>query len=91
MDGAYRIADKLYPRILGRTPNEEEALWTQQWEGPPYHYLLGPSAKPMRRDPRFLDVAERIGLLAYWRSGRLPDFCRVNPEPVCSKIRRPKS
>lgn len=87
MDGAYRIADKLYPRIVGKSPDANERLWIRQWEGPPYHYLVGPGAGPMRRDPRFLGVAERIGLLAYWRSGRLPDFCRAQPEPICSELR----
>jgi DNA-binding winged helix-turn-helix (wHTH) protein/TolB-like protein len=31
---------------------------------------------PMRRDPRFMQLAARIGLVDYWRSsGRWPDFC----------------
>jgi hypothetical protein len=30
----------------------------------------------MRRDPRFMALAARIGLVQYWRStGRWPDFC----------------
>jgi adenylate cyclase len=40
-------------------------------------FLFGPRTAPMRRDPRFLQLAARIGLLDYWRkSGKWPDFCR---------------
>ncbi|WP_338468397.1 BTAD domain-containing putative transcriptional regulator [Novosphingobium sp. ZN18A2] len=32
--------------------------------------------KPLQRDPRFLKLAARSGLLAYWQeSGQWPDFC----------------
>ena len=86
LDDAYRVADKLYPRLVGRDPHEEDLLWLRQWEGPPYPYLTGVAARPMRRDPRYLDLAERVGLLAYWRSGRLPDFCTVAHEPICGAI-----
>jgi DNA-binding winged helix-turn-helix (wHTH) protein/tetratricopeptide (TPR) repeat protein len=86
LDGAYRIADRLYPRLVGETPKEEEELWLRQWEGPPYQYLMGAAAEPMRRDPRFLLLAKRTGLLTYWRSGRLPDFCTQSHEPICSQI-----
>jgi hypothetical protein len=51
-------------------------------------YLTGPGAAALRRDPRYLALAERTGLLAYWRTGRLPDFCRQRqPESICSKLR----
>jgi hypothetical protein len=84
--GAYRIANKLYPVLVGRTAAEEQALWLPQWQEPPFQYLMGDAAAGMRRDPRFLEVARRTGLLAYWRTGRLPDFCRKQPEPVCAKM-----
>lgn len=33
--------------------------------------------RPILRDPRFIGVASRMGLLAYWRqTGIWPDFCR---------------
>ena len=32
---------------------------------------------PILRDPRFIELAQRLGLLAFWRSsGAWPDFCR---------------
>jgi hypothetical protein len=85
-DAAYGIADKLYPRRVGRTPAETERIWLNEPEGPPLEFITSPSAAPIRRDPRFLALAARTGLLAYWRSGRLPDFCRQNPEPVCRDL-----
>ncbi len=88
-DGAYKIADKLYPRRVGRTPAETERIWLDDPEGQgPPAFITSPGAAPMRRDPRYLQLAERTGLLAYWRSGRLPDFCRKEPEPICTQLLR---
>ena len=48
-------------------------------------FLFTPQAAPMRRDPRFMPLAARIGLLDYWRStGKWPDFCTgQHPEIDC--------
>jgi hypothetical protein len=52
-------------------------------------FLTAGAAQPLRRDSRYLALAERVGLLEYWRSGRLPDFCTdPKPEPVCAAIRK---
>jgi DNA-binding winged helix-turn-helix (wHTH) protein/TolB-like protein len=41
---------------------------------PPYLFL--PPTAPLRSDPRFMQVAAKLGLLAYWRAtGHWPDFC----------------
>jgi len=89
LDGAYAIADKFYPRRIGRTPEETERIWLNDPDdGGPLPFITSPAAAPMRRDPRYLALAERTGLLAYWRSGRPPDFCRRNPEPVCRELLR---
>ena len=32
------------------------------------------------------ELAQRVGLLDYWRSGRAPDFCRKQPEPICAQL-----
>ena len=38
--------------------------------------LFRPTLKPVRQDPRFMNVAQRFGLLEHWRrSGKWPDFC----------------
>ena len=87
IDGAFAFANQLYPRIQGQSPAETEALWVDQPGKPPFSFLSAPALAPMRRDPRFLGLAERTGLLAYWRSGRLPDFCRPpRAEPVCKRL-----
>lgn len=89
LDGAYAIADKLYPRRVGRTPADTERIWLDEPDGdPPLEFITSPAAAPLRRDPRYLQLAQRVGLLAYWRSGRLPDFCRKQPEPICSQFRK---
>jgi hypothetical protein len=41
---------------------------------PPYLFL--PNTAAMRSDPRFMQVAAKLGLVDYWRStGQWPDFC----------------
>jgi hypothetical protein len=38
--------------------------------------IFRPPLRNFRRDPRFMLVAKRLGLLDYWRSsGKWPDFC----------------
>lgn len=40
------------------------------------YVLFRPWMASMRRDPRFMGLAQRIGLTDYWRqSGKWPDFC----------------
>jgi len=48
-------------------------------------FLFTPQMAPLRRDPRFMPLAARIGLLDYWRStGKWPDFCvGAHPEVDC--------
>jgi tetratricopeptide (TPR) repeat protein len=39
-------------------------------------FLFRPNLAPLRRDPRFMPLAARLGLVDYWRStGKWPDFC----------------
>jgi len=88
LDAAYSIADRLFPRRVGSTPAETEKIWLDDPDPPPFEFVTSPAAAPMRRDPRFLALAERTGLLAYWRSGRPPDFCGKSPEPICKALLR---
>ena len=86
-DDAYAIAGKIYPRRVGRTPAETEQIWINDPDGAgPLHFITSPGGAPMRRDPRYLQLAQRVGLLDYWRSGRRPDFCRKQPEPICAQL-----
>jgi hypothetical protein len=88
LDSAYDFADRLYPSRLGRTPAEEDRIWLDNPGCLPLAFITSPAAAPLRRDPRYLPLAQRVGLLEYWRSGRLPDFCTVNHEPICKAIAR---
>ena len=85
-DSAYGISAKLYPRRIGRTPAETERIWLDEPESPSVEFITSPAAAPLRRDPRYLQLAQRVGLLDYWRSGRAPDFCRKQPEAICSQL-----
>jgi DNA-binding winged helix-turn-helix (wHTH) protein/TolB-like protein len=87
-DSAFAIADKLYPNRIGRTAADEDRIWFDRPFVNGTEYLTGPGAAALRRDPRFLPLAERTGLLLYWRRGRLPDFCGLpRPEPICARLR----
>ena len=88
MDASFAIARKLYSRQAGRSRAEDEELWLQQPPNFMLTLLSAPAGAPLRRDPRFLQLAEQTGLLRYWRSEHLPDFCtRGTPEPVCRRLR----
>ncbi len=44
--------------------------------------LFAPLMDPARRDPRFIALAGRLGLVDYWtRSGKWPDFCAASDLP----------
>lgn len=87
LDAAYGLADKLYPKRVGRTAQEEEQLWLDNPDPMPLELVTSPAAADLRRDPRYVALARRTGLLAYWRTGRRPDFCATKPEPVCASLR----
>lgn len=86
LDSAYAIADRLYPKRVGRTAAETQRIWLDQPIVALQELISAPATAPMRRDPRFRVVTQRLGLWDYWRSGRLPDFCRRRAEPVCAEL-----
>jgi hypothetical protein len=87
-DDAFRIARILYPPRVAASRQEEDRLWVRDPVRVPTAFLSSPALAPLRRDPRFLPLAESLGLLRYWRSGRLPDFCTGTAEPVCTSLRK---
>lgn len=88
LDSAFEIADKLFPDRMGQSPAEAEAIWLKDDEPGPLALLSAPSTAAMRRDPRFLEIARRSGVLQYWRTTHLPDFCTKAHEAVCAQIRK---
>src|SRR5581483_7027774 len=88
LDRSYAIAASLYP--AWKAPDgESDRFWLDHLGGFDTAILNAPAAKAMRTDPRFLEIAEKQGLLAYWRADGLPDYCRApTPEPVCARITR---
>jgi hypothetical protein len=91
LDSAFAMAFASFPRLKGVAPAEEDAAWLANLTDPATPltadaYLASPALAAMRRDPRFLELADRAGLLSYWRSGRLPDFCRRTPERICAAL-----
>ena len=83
---AFAAADQMFPTLVGKSAQEEERLWLDNPDGYPMSILSAPSASALRRDPRFIELARRTGLLRYWRTGKLPDFCTRKHEPICSRI-----
>jgi DNA-binding winged helix-turn-helix (wHTH) protein len=60
--------------------------------GPPSYltFLYYTDTAPMRRDPRFIALADKLGLLDFWREGKAwPDFCRKEPDSVCAQMQAP--
>lgn len=86
LDGSFAIARALYPALRAPPGADPEQVWLDDPNGYSTAILTGHAARRMRADPRFLPVADKLGLLAYWRGGRTPDFCKAAAEPVCARI-----
>jgi TolB-like protein len=87
LNGAYAIANALYPRRLGSTAAETEKIWLDDPSGAGWtEFITSAAAAPLRRDQRYLILAQRTGLLDYWRTGTRPDFCQSKPEPICDSL-----
>jgi hypothetical protein len=70
LDTAFRLAEA-YFAAPGVDPASNAPVLTAH-----RFFLFTLPGAPMRRDPRFLELMQRIGLLAYWReTGKWPDYC----------------
>ena len=85
-DRSFAIAARLYPAWHAPRGEGQDRVWLEQGDGFDVALLNAPAAQAMRADPRFLELAQRLGLVAYWRARGLPDFCTKGHEPVCARI-----
>lgn len=85
-DGTLQVADQLFPPAVGATAKETEDIWLDDPFGGLEPMLSAPAGAWLRSDPKFITYAERTGAILYWRSDRLPDFCKKRPEPVCNTL-----
>lgn len=86
LDSVFALAE-LYGDPFCCSPAEIERKWL--WAGGltyPRRYLFASSMAKARADPRFIRVARRTGLLAYWKAKRPPDFCKTERAPVCELL-----
>jgi tetratricopeptide (TPR) repeat protein len=87
-DAAYRFADGLYaergaPATSKRFASHDEYGWRGERATAPL--FLYP-AQRLWVDPRFMALAERIGLVDYWRGNGAPDVCAAVAE-TCQRYR----
>jgi len=55
------------------------------------HFLFLPDGRALRRDPRFIALADKNGLAGYWRAtGKWPDFCAEPSLPYDCKAEAAK-
>lgn len=72
VEGAFTAADRTI------TPEKLKHAFAYDYDemGSVYVPIFGALTNAMRRDPRFMPLAQRLGLLNYWHStGHWPDFC----------------
>ncbi|HEY8433582.1 MAG TPA: winged helix-turn-helix domain-containing protein [Sphingomicrobium sp.] len=86
LDGSFAIAKDLYPLWQAPPGGDEDRFWLNHLGGFDTALIDAPAARSMRSDPRFLEIARKQGLIAYWRKNGLPDFCTEAHEPVCARI-----
>jgi len=89
-----RPIDPFVPVALAALGRDQEALAAdervvREWSTSLTVLLFTPPFANARRTPQFAALADRLGLLNYWRkTGRAPDFCTdPNPPPLCQGLR----
>ena len=77
-------ADRTFAR-LEHEPRVDSASMQQF----PTTGLFWPTARPVRADPRFLPLVERLGLMDYWRATKTqPDVCETEDAPFCRELKK---
>jgi adenylate cyclase len=83
--GAYLRIGAVDPayRIMFQSLDKDHLAWVHDWD---MAEAWSPDNAAMRRDPRFVELVERIGMLDYWKQYGFPDGCRSGKDTplVCS-------
>lgn len=88
LDGTFALADRGYRDVECCSAAQQEEQWLASGGlYYPRYELFGKVMAPARADRRFIEIARRTGLLAYWKSGHPPDFCSFERAPVCDALK----
>jgi len=60
--------------LLFASLDEDPMAWAKRWE---IDFVWGPEGKAFRQDQRFGELAERTGLVDYWKQYGYPDGCHA--------------
>jgi hypothetical protein len=74
--------DAVYEALF-KALDEDPASWVNRWD---LNHAWGPEGEAFRKDPRFAELARRIGIVEYWKQYGFPDGCRAGDDTpiVCS-------
>jgi len=63
--------------------DKDRLTWAHSWD---MTHIWSPEGRPLRTDPRFARLAERLGMVDYWKQYGYPDGCRAGADApiVCS-------
>jgi len=78
LDAAFTIAERAYITDGNVTP----------YSRPNLSVFFRPASIELRRDPRFLPLATRLGLMSFWKAHVPPDFCAREDAPVCRALKQ---
>jgi tetratricopeptide (TPR) repeat protein len=63
-------------QILNESLDRDRAVRFRDWD---ITHAWTVEARPIRKDPRFARITERIGLVDYWKQYGYPDHCHAGP------------
>ena len=74
--------DVVYP-LLFESLAADPLAWLHDWD---FSFAWTPEGAAFRRDPRFAELATRVGMVDYWKQYGFPDGCRagIDAPVTCS-------